>query len=65
MKTEIKYKVVYFNEETGKTVDFDHAFTVNFNKERAENFIKEITYDRAYGGGTQLPKHWRMKAIQI
>jgi hypothetical protein len=62
MKNEIKYGVFYVNEIAKEKVAFRHAFPVEFNREQAEKFIKDINFDRWYRGGSY---GWTMQALPI
>ena len=65
MKDNSEYKVFYVNSSTGERVAFQHAIPVRFNREQAEQFIKDLSFDRWYAGGTPLPKEWSVEAIKF
>ena len=65
MKTDTEYGIFYVNEVTKEKVAFKHAIPVHFNRNQAEQFVKDMILERWRGGGTLLPQDWSMRSFPL
>ena len=60
-----KYGIFYVNVNTNEKVAFNHCQPIHFNKEQANQFIKDMNYNRWLCNSTPYPKHWSMKSLPL